>query len=278
MDERGVGMGRMKLMGCGHRHAAGFSPPLDGVGTLSRAYSTWRLTTAYNGPLMKVSPVAGGAGTDFSATATGEIDWAGINTLTGGSATSHFCEIFYDQSGNGSNATAGGGTQVLVDPANKRLNTNGASSQNWLTFTGAALSQPLTWLMNFSVKAINSPGDGRPFSDTSGNIFWYADTNLIGVSAGLFPASIAKTNNSWGVIYNIFNGASSTIALNGSTTSQSDGTAGMGAEAFAIGTNPGSANFYRVDMYFDTAVIFSGNPGTTALNTFSSWLTVHAHI
>ena len=121
--------------------ASGYSPPLDGIGTLSRAYSFWRLTTAYNGNLIRVTKISDSTFVDYPALANGTVDWSAISSQCGGSATTCYV-TFYDQSGNGANTSPGGGTQVLIDPTNKWANTNGASSQNWLQFTGATTSQP----------------------------------------------------------------------------------------------------------------------------------------
>lgn len=82
---------------------AGFSGPLDGVDDIVVAFSMRRLLASYEGNCLKLRRASDDAESDFGFDANGDLDIAAIATFL--SATTGYGVTWYDQSGNGVNAS-----------------------------------------------------------------------------------------------------------------------------------------------------------------------------
>ena len=109
------------------------------------AYSVRKLRTSYTGPAMKVQDTVGGTTQDIYFDANNNLDEAAI--ISYGGSNDVFVETWYDQSGNGNNATQGtssrrpkiyDGTTGAITKSNGRVivsfeNGNSLTSTAWMS-------------------------------------------------------------------------------------------------------------------------------------------------
>lgn len=115
----------------------GGSGPFDVFDGISwgALYSTWKMRNDYSGSCVRIRRASDSTSQDFGFTSTREVDWAAIATFI--NATSGQVATWYDQSGNGNNATDfffGGPT---VSTGGKYFDWNGDRNlrDSSLTFT-----------------------------------------------------------------------------------------------------------------------------------------------
>lgn len=94
----GIGVGLTIL-----RSRPGFVGAYDNTPSIVAAYGMRRLRSAYTGSLLRLRRSSDNAEQDFGYNANGDLDTAAIATFVG--AGSGFVTTWYDQSGNGRNAT-----------------------------------------------------------------------------------------------------------------------------------------------------------------------------
>ena len=127
-----VGPLSVALMGGGFRGA------YDGVPIVA-AFSTRRLRAAYAGNLLRIRRDADDAEANFGYTANGDLDTAAIATWLGASAG--YVVTWYDQSGNGRNATQANkvAQPEYVASAQNSLPVLRCSANGFLSLSGTAL-------------------------------------------------------------------------------------------------------------------------------------------
>lgn len=82
---------------------ADFAGAYDAIPNIAAAYGMRRLLTSYTGSLLRLRRSSDSTEQDFGYVANGDLDAAAIATFVGGG--SGFVQTWYDQSGNGNNAT-----------------------------------------------------------------------------------------------------------------------------------------------------------------------------
>lgn len=83
--------------------AAAFTGAYDAIPSITAAYGMRRLRSAYTGNILRLRRASDNAELDFGYTASGDLDTAAIATWL--TATTGYVVTWYDQSGNGYNAT-----------------------------------------------------------------------------------------------------------------------------------------------------------------------------
>jgi len=83
--------------------SAAFIGPYDAIPNIAAAYGMRRLRSAYTGSLLRLRRSSDNTEQDFGYTSSGDLDTAAIATFVGGG--SGFVTTWYDQSGNGKDAT-----------------------------------------------------------------------------------------------------------------------------------------------------------------------------
>lgn len=123
-------MSRLTLLGAGKPPTAMYAGPFDGI-TFAALYGLKRFLTAYTGDLIRLRRDSDNAESDFGyVTATGLLDAAAIATWL--SSATGYVVTWYDQSGNGRNATqATAGSQPAYV-------ASGVNSLPTLQFDGSA--------------------------------------------------------------------------------------------------------------------------------------------
>lgn len=158
---------------------------LDMVPGAAAAYGLRRLRSAYNGPIINLRRSSDNAQSDFYASAAGDLETAAITAWLSGATG--YVSTWYDQSGNGNNATQ----TTAADQSNIQTNSlNGhailasandapfGSTSGSVNFSGAvsvsaivkATSAASTYLWTSVGAAYNSPGGPQLVYDGSGNI------------------------------------------------------------------------------------------------------------
>jgi hypothetical protein len=157
---------------------------LDGLNS-SAAYSLRKLRTAYSGPVIRVRRSSDNAEADIGFTASGDLDTVTLLAFVG--TGNGFVTTWYDQSGNGRNATQLDPTRqpqivasgaVLTMNSRPALRFNGTSTflnaptvvmtgQNWTfncTATMASATQNNARLVS-AVRSVASGGNGTDWND-----------------------------------------------------------------------------------------------------------------
>lgn len=226
--------------------AAGYVGPVDIYTDATICYSVRACSAASRGqPAMNVCNTTGGvevACVDYSTDATtGDLVITTIGGLTC-SSLGLACSIrrWYNQVGGTPCATSNNCDLgvVLVTTLSQRpsLNTNCTNGKACLVCTVAAQSQ-LTSATNintvaqaFTTSDVSNRTSGTASGDlfNSGGVEIYYSTpgNLKGMYAGTAQTQTA-TDNNWNSTQSMFNGASSTMYLNGSSNAKSAGAGSM---------------------------------------------------
>lgn len=246
------------------------------------AYSTRKLRSAYAGPAFKVTRSSDQATQDIGFSGN-NLDTAALLTFVGttGSDIGRI-SIWYDQSGNGLNATppTGLGPRIVTAGSVETLNSNpasrfytadgGAGTSNVLNFT-TVLSQPDTITL---VVKLNSLANGKHFTDGNG-----ASRQIIGQGATAWQfyagSSVAEAGTTDTLVHGwigVFNGAGSVLYQD--NASLISGT-NIGADTVAtqiIGT--GSADATSGNMTLPEYILFTSSisSGDRSLLT-ASWQT-----
>lgn len=235
----------------------GATPAFTGVldsltATAAGAWSLRRLGSHYAGPRLNVRRDSDSTALDIGFTPAGDPDTATLLAFVG--SANGYVATWYDQSGNALNLTQSLTTRQPLIVTNGVLNTVSpgsprpgilanatASSLQELIASGSklTLSQPFT---RVSVNGIPVGAASSSFTVMTGS----TNTSIIGLnavnlkyqmydySAGL-TASNAVTAGSAKCVTENYNTTSSSIIVNGTTTSGSVGTGGDGTSMLAVG-------------------------------------------
>ena len=209
---------------------------LDEYSGAAAGYSLRRLSSTYTGFAIKVQDNVGGATLDVGFDSYGDLDTAAIAAY--GGSNDVFVETWYDQSGNGNNATQAtsanrpkiyDGTTGVVTENGKPAITQGSFLSS--TFS-TSISQPVSIYTthvdlgtNFFHQGITNNlqlrgyvGKYQIFGDNGVQLFLTSP-----IRSALFNQQI--------LLYNLYNGTGSKIAVNGATpytgTIDTNGTSGF---------------------------------------------------
>ena len=235
---------------------------LDSYPSAAAAYSVRKLRAAYTGNAIRVRRTDS-TESDIGFTSAGNLDTTALLAFTGtGVLDNGFITTWYDQSGNGRNATQ---TTALDQP---KIVSSGSvileNSKPAIDFLANKLqtasftlsSQPITRIV--VVKPDIATAD---FIDGSA-----ANRGFTGCSGGynrLFAGNIfdiGTTLTTQQLFYGLFNGASSQIVVN--AVSQGTGDAGAGGlEQVILGSHP-TVRTVDLDGKMQEAIIYASNQNT----------------
>ena len=230
---------------------------LDSYGGSAAAYSLRALSSAYVGPLVRVRRASDNAEQDIYANYDGTLNTSSLESFCSG--TNGFVKTWYDQSGNGYDATQTTSANqpqivssgsVILENGKPAMFTDGTNDfMNTANFS--------TSLTTVTASIVAKVTNGDFFFDDNAtvnvNSIWAISTT----TARLFNGSgftHTITPNTWGnqnLIYFVSDAASSRLGLNNSFTTGTVGTSAMtgvtlGAAATGLIPNLGSMQEFVV--------------------------------
>lgn len=251
-----------------------FSGLLDTYTGAAAAYSLRLLSTSYTGYAIKVRRASDNTEQDIGFS-NNELDTTSLASFCSG--TDGFVTTWYDQSGNGRNATQATAADQpkIYDSSTGVITENSKPAIKFLSnklettiFTSS--SQPITRMfVGKSIAATNDFIDGsalnRGFTGNNGGI------------NRLFAGTIFDTGTfltTQQLFYGLFNGASSEIVVNG--VSQGTGNAGAsGLDQVILGSHP-TVRIVDLDGTMQEVIVYASNQNTnrtgieTNINDFYS--------
>jgi hypothetical protein len=144
----GVGLSSIEAPGAAAEVGGGGDSPYDAIPSIAAAYGMRRLLTTYTGSLLRLRRSSDNAEQDFGYVTNGDLDVAAIATFVGGG--SGYVVTWYDQSGNGRNATqstAASQPLYVASGQNSRPVVRGDGTQFLRTATFTAIPQPASALV-----------------------------------------------------------------------------------------------------------------------------------
>ena len=197
-------IGSRQGVGGGPGPSPGYTPPLDTYTGATAAYSVRKLSSSYSGPCIEAYRVSDGATQDIGFDSAGLIDTAAIISFAGGGEVR--VQTWYDQSGNGNNATnATPAGQPQIYDGSSVITTNGkpsllhASDNNWLS-RQTNITGTVTNFYVFIASDTNYSlhGGGTNLLATSGS------SSSAGTTTGLYINSVQFTGSTRDDLYTAF--------------------------------------------------------------------------
>lgn len=270
--------GSMSLMGAGKGAAASTPLLLDALTVApSVAYSTRKLRAAYVSSALRVLRSSDGTQLDIGF-AGGQLDIASLLAFVG--AGNGTVVLWYDQSTNAVNASPGTTSPLIViNGATSTLNGNpalqfGVSGNSSLLFT-KSLSQPTTIALasRLSSQKVNSnytDGHTGPVRQIIGSNAGDTQFTLYAGTTVLSGGTLDLLSHA---IFGIFNGASSSLIVDGTTTiTGNPGTNGITTQT--IGGGDGGGGIVAVNGWIGEYIVFPSALGSTDQATIrASWQT-----
>lgn len=216
-----------------------FTKPLD-ADAATVAYSFRKLRTAYAGSAVRVRRSSDNTESDIGFTANGNFDASAFSTFIGGG--SGYIVTWYDQSGNGVNATqstTSAQPQISLSQVNSKPALTISSGQ-YLDLTTSLFSGKRLDIF-YALKITSYSSNGAIYFGSNANtLYWqHATTTFFVQGANASAAGIAINNSTWRLMNAYSSGTTQTTVFN--TTSYS-GTA-------TIGTIPAGSVTYRMFRY-----------------------------
>lgn len=219
---------------------ASYVGPFDGI-TFAALYGLKRFLTAYTGPLIRLRRNSDNAEDDFYPVSdTGLVDQEAIDDFLG--VASPFMPTWYDQSGNGRNATQ---VTTSYQPTYVASAVNGlpalsldGANDNFVYTFSPGLTNPLTWVDAHKASTVAS--GYRPLVDRSGGSgFPYCGLRNAGGYIdfhGIANTTVATDTNPhvWSAVWN---GASSSLYEDGGAAKITGNTGTVTLAAFRYGSN-----------------------------------------
>jgi hypothetical protein len=226
-----------------HFHVASsdpvFTPPLD-ADAATVAYSFRKLRTAYAGSAVRVRRSSDNTESDIGFTANGNFDATAFSSFIG--AGSGYIVTWYDQSGNGVNATqatTSAQPQILLSQVNSKPALSIASGQYLDLTTSLFAAKRLDIFYALKITSYSANG-AIYFGSNANTLYWqHATTTFFVQGANASASAIAINNSAWRLMNSYSSGTTQTTVFN--TTSYS-GTA-------TIGTIPAGSITYRMFRY-----------------------------
>lgn len=213
---------------------------LDSLPAAVGAYSFRKLRTAYAGAAMQVKRGSDNATQDIGFDSSGNFDIAGFNSFIG--ASTGYLNLWYDQSGNGNTMNAAGvSTAISLTALNGKpgatLTGGVATFQHQTT---PVYAQPLTYnCIGYRTGAVATAGMWGDDLQQTG-IYPYVTTGTCTIYAGTLSATVPCSNGVMHCLTGVFNGSSSSLTVDGTTTSGLSPGAG-GNTGFRLGNVGGNA-------------------------------------
>lgn len=249
-----------------------FVGALDTIPASAAAYSTRRLLSSYTGPAIRVRRSSDNAEADIGFTAAGDLDTTALLAHVG--AGNGFVTTWYDQSGNGRNATQttagnqphivnagvvetlGGKPAIVFNGTNNILVHNaaflyqaGAASVSAVLSGGSQADRRIVAEgSSSSFQPVYSPLQVHLLNDTASSPFIRTDASLITLS-NLNQLTSNSFNGSANVLTHVDTGSSFSGFLNGAAGESVGYTRGgtLTMDRFAVGglQRPSAASFFN---------------------------------
>lgn len=170
--------------------SASFTGLLDEYPSAAAAYSVRRLSSTYEGALIRVREDSGDTEADIGFDANSNLDTAALLAHCG--VNSGFVVTWYDQSGNGNNATqtsASLQSQIIASGVITLVNTKPSTDFDGSDYYN--LTSPITPVTTFDVTKIDTSGTVNYLTwSTSGNKGYYLYGGAIGNNVGVFDGGV----------------------------------------------------------------------------------------
>lgn len=255
------------------------TPPLDAVGSATAAYGLRKLRAAYAGPCIRIRRNSDNAEADIGFDVCGNIDLIALNTHVGVTGIGYVV-TWYDQAGS-NNATQAIQANQPILVSNVGFNNvnnlpciffaNGGTPQ-FLKAAGVVISQPATV---FTISGCTTASGATAqvivgSTSTATALLFMQSGNMLMNAGGSFTGG-AISNSTLYSLSGVVNGASSSIIINGSSTSGNPSTHGInGLEigswqngALGFG-NTGTGYLSEIILY--PSALSSGNQTTIRTN------------
>lgn len=194
--------------------APAVATPLNGATSVVAAFSLRKLREAYTGPLVRIRRSSDNSELDVYADTSGNLDTAAITAFTGSGTA--FVTTWYDQSGQGNNATQtttsaqpflmSAGTMVTVN-GRPAIQANAGGTQFLYVMNGSILGNNLTTTTENYINAVamfeastghaiisnDSPGKfghgigASTNGSTSGSLYAMYNAGFLNAGSGTFP-------------------------------------------------------------------------------------------
>ncbi len=262
----GLGFGGMGLFGR-RRNQAGFVGAYDAIPSIAAAYSSRRLRTAYTGSLLRIRRSSDNTESDIDALANGDLDTAAVATFI--AAGSGYIVTWYDQSGNGYDATQ---TTAASQPLYVASGQNGRPVLRWdgsndflMTATTVSLTDPTTQMM------VVNPTSGWMTQARDGSlngVFSREGSGVFRMYAGSGLDSAVVTWSAFKILLGVFAGASSINRINGVETTGNPGANGGGGIRLSGASAPAAMDL--AEYVFCNAALSDANrqAAETAANSY----------
>jgi len=258
-----------------------FSPVLELAGLLdfypnaAAAYSLRRLSTVYQGSAIRVRRASDNTEQNIGFV-NNELDTSALTTFCSG--TDGFVTTWYDQSGNGRNATqTTAANQPQIVSSGSVITENGKPTLKWdnnddFMNHNSTLSQPTNY---FIASRMFSTASTKHFVDALSG----ANRQIASPSTGTYTmfagaaldSLISVSTSSMQLSSYLFNGINSNISINGTFTNGNAGTNSI--SNYQIGKGQGTT---AIDGVISELVIYSSNQSSnqtgieTNINSFYS--------
>jgi 3D (Asp-Asp-Asp) domain-containing protein len=251
---------------------------LDLYPSAAVAYSVRKLSSTYTGSAIRVRRSSDNTEQDIGFTALGNLDTTALTTFCSG--TNGFVTTWYDQSGNGINATqttAANQPQIVSSGSVITVNSKPAifSNDKSIANTALSLSVPITDFFNYKINVNTGAGyqclyDGAGPENRRG-FFGLQNSNIKDVIYdGLVLDGYTSTLNQT-LATNLRNGSNSKIYKNNSLISS--GSSGVYSPIIGIRFGKDNGDATGSNVYYQEFIRYSGSSSNisginTNINTY----------
>ena len=217
-----------------------FTGVLDGFTAPAFAFSVRRLSTGHAGPLLRLRRASDNAEQDIGATTSGNLDIATLTTFCG--TSSCFISAWYDQSGNGRNAT-----QNLTTRQPRLVNAGTLDVDGGRPAPSYTASLPLLRSMVVADQTVAATiSIVARGTDPSTTRYVLGDR-------GFCPCGRAVRGLAGGNSYSAFNTGGASVVMNGATTQQRvisavSGSSGMSGALDGTVTTGGTSSYFQPSL------------------------------
>lgn len=245
--------------------ASGFT----GIGDIVAAQNWWGLR-AYSAAKRGTQNAQGNAGGPYSTNAvTGANDDAGMT----GAGMSRFTNLT-DQTGNGADFAGSGTNPVYLASALGAHSTLQFTSGDARSMNSSAAIQDASQPLSINLLIIRTgdftTGTGilAASSATFPNVGYSSSTNTVYMKDNGTTATGTASDSTWHSLTFVFNGASSKIIVDGSSSTVSTGTVGFSSANMSLGLDPNASTSFT--GFIMELGVFAGDISSNATTIFNN--------
>jgi len=238
---------------------------LDDYPNASAAYSLRALNSAYTGAAIKVRRSSDNAEQDIRLLYDGSLDTSSLLSFVG--AGNGFVSTWYDQSGNGNNATqSNASSQPKIVDSGSLILVNSKPSilldgvSDCLATTSLSLSQPISY---YHLHKVNTIASNKYYFDSTEslaaqrNVNYYSNLNVLSMFAGsaIYNGGIDTNQHLFAVN---FNGATSSLYKDSAITIAESNVGTGSLEGLTLGAhNSQASNFMHLN--YQEVIIYNNS-------------------